>query len=233
VIDVIPAYESDGSVPFPEPRRRRFSDRAVVLLIACGLGLAGLAFAGFLVVRGHNASTASDPVAPNAMAASTTQDGRDLSQVTNEELEAVVTANPDVVPMRLALVERYLHAADGERDDTARVTQLEKAKFHAGEAAARAATTADQARSLRYLGWTTAMTTDPVQGAIFLEQSLTKEPGNGDALWFLAVVRFDRLHDAAAARPLLEQLMAGPLSDQQRQAVENELAKIDAALATR
>jgi hypothetical protein len=144
-------------------------------------------------------------------------------------MESVVAANPDVVAMRLALVERYLHAADGERDDAARIAQLDKAKFHAGEAAARATTLDDQARSLRYLGWTTAMTTDSVQGAAFLEQSLQTDPSNPDTEWYLAIVRFERLGDANGARPLLEDLLTGSLSDQQRTAVEAELDKVNAA----
>jgi hypothetical protein len=147
-------------------------------------------------------------------------------------MEAVVIANPDVVPMRLALVERYLSAADGEQTAAARTTQLEQARFHAGEAAARATTPADQARALRYLGWTTALLTDPARGADLLEQSLVKEPGNPDALWFLATVRFDKLNDAAAAKPLLEQLLTIPVDDAQRQAVQTKLDKVNAALAS-
>ena len=227
---VIPAYDSDGSVPFPEPHRRRVSDRGLVLLIAGGLALVAAGIGGYLVFGGHTPSAPGSTAAVDAMTPSTTQDGRDLSQVSNEEMEGIVAANPDVVPMRLALVERYLRAADGEHDDAARVEQLDKAKFHAGEAAARATTPVDQARSLRYLGWTTAMTTDPVQGAAFLEQSLQQDPANADTTWFLAVVRFERLGDAAGARPLLDQLMAGTLGDQQRLAVQNELTKVNAAL---
>jgi cytochrome c-type biogenesis protein CcmH/NrfG len=227
---VIPAYERDGSLPFPEPSRRRLSDRAVILWIAGALVLLAIGIGGYLVVRGHSSSSNATATASPGMTPSTTQDGRDLSQISNDELEAAVAANPDVVAMRLALVERYLTAADGEHDDAARLQQLEKAKFHAGEAAARATTPEDQARALRYLGWTTAMTTDPAQGAAFLEQSLEQDPSNPDTLWFLAVVRFERLGDAASALPLLEQLQSLATTDTQRQAVQSELTKINAAL---
>jgi cytochrome c-type biogenesis protein CcmH/NrfG len=132
--------------------------------------------------------------------------------------------------MRLALVERYLRAADSEQTLDGKKTQLERAGFHAGEATARATTTADHARALRYLGWTTALLTDPAQGARLLEQSLAMEPGNPDALWFLATVRFDKLNDAAAAKPLLEQLLTTPVDDAQRQAVQAKLDKVNAAL---
>ncbi|MEY2448291.1 MAG: hypothetical protein QOH79_1767 [Acidimicrobiaceae bacterium] len=186
--------------------------------------------AGFVIVNGHNSkgpATTASPTTP-----STTQDGRDLSQVTNDEMETVVAANPDVVAMRLALVERYLRSADSEQGLDGKKAQLERARFHAGEAAARATTTTDQARSLRYLGWTTALLTDPAKGAGLLEQSLVKEPGNPDALWFLAMVRFDKLDDPAAAKPLLEQLLASPVDDAQRQAVQAKLDKVNAALAS-
>jgi cytochrome c-type biogenesis protein CcmH/NrfG len=132
--------------------------------------------------------------------------------------------------MRLALVERYLRAADSEQTLDGKKTQLERAGFHAGEATARATTTADHARALRYLGWTTALLTDPAQGARLLEQSLAMEPGNPDALWFLATVRFDKLNDAAAAKPLLEQLLTTPVDDAQRRAVRAKLDKVNAAL---
>jgi len=198
----------------------------ILLVLAVGAG-------SLLALRGHNTarSGASTPT-DSGMTPSTTQDGRDLSQVSNDEMETVVAANPDVVPMRLALVERYLRAADTEQTLDGKSAQLERARFHAGEAAARATTIPDQARALRYLGWTTALLTDPAKGAGLLEQSLVKEPGNPDALWFLATVRFDKLSDAAAAKPLLEQLLATPVDDAQKQAVQAKLDKVNAALAS-
>lgn len=209
------------------------SDRALAIVIAVSLlllaGAAGLA----LAFTGHNAARASTAATASSsgVTPSTTQDGRELSQVTNDEMEAVVAANPDVVGMRLALVERYLSAADGETTLDAKKAQLQRAMFHAGEAAARATTSPDRAKALRYLGWTTALLTDASKGAALLEESLIEEPGNPDALWFLATVRYDKLNDAAAAKPLLEQLLATPVSDAQRQAVQSKLDKVNAALA--
>lgn len=221
---------ADGSIPFDEATpTHRWSDRALAATIAGALLLVAVAVGTWLVLRGHDARTTTAPP-PNATTPTTTQDGRDLSQVTNEEMETVVAANPDVVPMRLALVERYLHAADGEQTAEARRSQLQRAQFHAGEAAARANATADQARALRYLGWTTALLTDPTKGAGLLEQSLAKEPGNPDALWFLATVRFERLNDPAGAKPLLEQLLSMQIDDTQRAAVQSKLDKVNAAL---
>lgn len=227
---VIQPLGADGAIPFEDTHHRPWSDRTLAIVIAGVLVAVGVAVGTWLVVGGHDAarSAPADAAGPTP---STTQDGRDLSQVSNEEMETVIAANPDVVPMRLALVERYLHAADGETDANARVTQLQRAQFHAGEAASRATTTSDQARALRYLGWTTAMLTDPAKGAALLEQSLTEAPGNPDTLWYLATVRFDRLHDAAAAKPLLAQLLTLPIADAQRTVVQTKLDKVNAALA--
>jgi cytochrome c-type biogenesis protein CcmH/NrfG len=235
---VIQPLGADGSIPFDESHApRRLSDRALVAVIAAALLVLAIAGGVFLLVRGHDAArtatTATTSATDGTATPSTTQDGRDLSQVTNAEMEAIVAANPDVVPMRLALVERYLHAADGEQDVNARRTQLEHARAQASEAAARATVTADQAKALRYLGWTTALLTDPAAGASLLEQSLAKEPGNPDALWFLATVRFDQQKDAAAAKPLLEQLLQTPIDATQRTAVQAKLDKVNAALATK
>lgn len=226
---LIRPLEADGSVPFEDRAGKRWSDRTLVAAIA-GIALMLAAIVGLLVVvNGHEASGGGTS-APAAVTPTTTQTGRELSQVSNEEMETVVAANPDVVPMRLALVERYLTAADGEQTAEGRASQLERARFHAGEAAARATVVADQARSLRYLGWTTAVLTDPANGAGLLEQSLEKEPGNPDALWFLATVRFQKLNDAAGAKPLLEQLLTSPIEDAQRQAVQNLLDQVNTAL---
>jgi len=225
---VIRPLGADGSVPLEEVAARRWSDRAVVGVIALCVVVVAAVAAVVVAVAGHDAKTST---AASATATPTTsRNGRDLSQVSNEEMEAVVAANPDVVPMRLALVERYLRAADEEQTTDAKTAQLDRARTHAAEAAARAANVPDQARALRYLGWTTALLTDPQQGATVLEQSLEKEPGNPDALWFLASVRFDQLHDAAGAKPLLEQLLATPVDDAQRKAVQALLDKVTAAL---
>jgi hypothetical protein len=44
-------------------------------------------------------------------------------------------------------------------------------------------------------------------------------------------VRFDRLHDAAAAEPLLAQLLTLPIGDAPRVVVQTKLDEVNAALA--
>ena len=231
-------YEPDGSLPLEEARvgrtGRALSDRATVLSVALGALVVG-AVVGLFVINRSDERGAIDS-APTGSASNgggppaTTQDGRNLSQVSNEEMEAVIAANPDVVPMRLALVERYLRAADGETSLDAAKAQLEKARFHAGEAAARATTAEDRGRALRDLGWSTARLDDPATGAKLIERSLAESPDSSDAIWFLANVRFSGLHDPAGAAPLLAALLADNPPDPQRTAITQLQAKVQAAL---
>lgn len=139
--------------------------------------------------------------------------GRDLSTVSNEEMEAVVAANPTVAGMRLALVERYLRAG-----------QLEKARQHAHAALEHGTGPAEQQRALKYLGWSTAVLGEPEEGVLLLERSLALAPDDLDNLWFLANVRLVGLHDAPRAIPLLERILRAPIDDQRRQVVERKLA---------
>ena len=232
---MIRGYDPDGSLPLDEADvgggRRPLSDRATLRAIAFTVVVAALVV-GLVVINRGDARTPVNAAPTSSTPPATTQDGRDLSQVSNEEMEAVLAANPDVVPMRLALVERYLRAADGESTLEAARAQLEKARFHAGEAAARATTTEDHARALRDLGWSTARLDDPTTGAKLIEQSLAESPDSSDAIWFLANVRFTGLHDPAGAAPLLAALLADAPTDAQRQAITQLQAKVEAALAT-
>jgi cytochrome c-type biogenesis protein CcmH/NrfG len=146
---------------------------------------------------------------------------RDLSQVTNEEMEEVVAANPDVVPMRLALVERYLDAGE-----------IGSAHGHAQEALERATTPADRARSLRYVGWTIALLGRPADAETALRESLAVEPDHPDSLWFLARVLFEGQGRPADAVPVLEQILASAeLPAAQRPSVQAKLDEARAAVA--
>jgi cytochrome c-type biogenesis protein CcmH/NrfF len=147
-------------------------------------------------------------------------DGRDLADVTNEEMERVIAANPAVVGMRLALVERYLR--DGE---------LEKARDHANAALEHDPSPADRERALKYLGWSTAVLGSPTEGAKLLEESLRLDPGDLDALWFLANVRLEGLHDAAGAVELLDRILRSSIPAEQREVVEKKRVEAQGRLA--
>ena len=191
------------------------SDRRLVVTLA---GTAVVALVVLLAVLGGTRdgddgdSAGSDPDTPTTTV--------DLSSVPNEELERVVAENPDIVPMRLRLVERYLRA-----------NELANAQLHAEEAVVRATTIEDRARAQRYLGWTTALLGDPEQGEGLIVQSLALDPSNRDGLYFLARVRFEQLDDPAGALEPLEILVETEMDDEQRSLIETLLAEVQVAVA--
>jgi cytochrome c-type biogenesis protein CcmH/NrfG len=178
--------------------------------LAIALGTVAAAVLGVIAVTTWAGSDEPNPPAATQ---------RDLSDVTNEEMEEVIAANPDVVPMRLALVERYLDGGD-----------IARAHAHAQEALDRATETGDRARSLRYVGWTLALLGDPTEGERVLRESLIVEPDHPDSLWFLARVVFEGQARPADAIPLLESILAADdLPTAERPAVQR---KLDEARAT-
>ena len=166
------------------------------------------------VVVGHSDRGASGSV--QSTVSTVAGGGRDLSTVTDDEMEAVIKQNPSITPMRLALIERYLKEGN-----------LEKAKEHAQLAIANNPSDADREKALKYLGWTTAALGDPKAGADLLDQSLAIDPNDLDAKWFLANVKLTQLDDAAGAATLLRDILAQPISDAQKQSVEAKLKEAE------
>lgn len=188
------------------------SDRRLVAVLA---GTAVVALVVLLAVLGGRSGDAAgtDPDTPTTTV--------DLSSVPNEELERVVAENPDIVPMRLRLVERYL-----------RGNELANAQLHAEQAVVRAATIEDRARAQRYLGWTTALLGDPGAGEGLIVQSLALDPSNRDGLYFLARVRFELLDDPTGALEPLEILLTTDMDDEQRSLIETLHAEVQVAIAS-
>ncbi|MEX2419085.1 MAG: tetratricopeptide repeat protein [Acidimicrobiia bacterium] len=149
------------------------------------IGLAAFTVAATAAVIGLAGAVNSSPT--------TTGGGIDLANVTNEELEEVVAANPDVVPMRLALARRYVEAGEFSAALPHYLYILESGP---------------EPEALMYLGWMTHLSGDPATGESLLERSLELQPGNVLAQWFLANVRYFGLGDTAGAIPLLEAVIA-------------------------
>lgn len=121
-------------------------------------------------------------------------EGRDLSEVSTEEMERVVAEFPGVVDMRLALARRYFEAGDFSSALPHYLTILE--------------TQQDNPEANANVGWMTYLS-DPSQApvaATLLERSLAVAPDYQQAIFFLANVRLYGLDDPAGARPLLEKL---------------------------
>ena len=118
--------------------------------------------------------------------------GVDLSAVTDDELEAVVAANPEVIPMRLALARRYFEAGNFTSALPHYLAVLEQGP---------------DTEALMYVGWMTYLSGDADTGESLLERSLEVEPQNVMAAWLLANLRYNALGDTAGALPLLRQVI--------------------------
>jgi cytochrome c-type biogenesis protein CcmH/NrfG len=169
---------SEIDEPRPEPRPGRSPRRIAI-------GLAVFAMGATAAVVGLTNAVDSDPSGTTA--------AFDLSSVTNQELEGVVAANPDVVPMRLALARRYVEAGEFSSALPHYMYILERGP---------------NAEALMYVGWMTYLSDDAATGALLLERSLELDPGDVLAKWFLANIRYYGLADAAAAIPLLKAVIA-------------------------
>lgn len=132
--------------------------------------------------------------------------GRDLSEVTNQEMEEVVAANPDLVGMRLALADRYFLAGE-----------FSPAVDHYLEVLQRRP---NEPEALSRVGWMAYLSSEPETAAGYLERALEAAPDYPEATWFLANVRLYGLDDPQGALPLLESLARLPdLSSEVREQV--------------
>ncbi|WP_458040880.1 MULTISPECIES: tetratricopeptide repeat protein [Bacteria] len=116
----------------------------------------------------------------------------ELDNVTNEEMEAVVAANPDVIGMRLALADRY--AAEG-RYDLAFVHYRKALEREPGNPA-----------SMARLGWLMLQVGDPAEAARLVDQALAAEPELMEALWFKANILLYGFEDQEGAITVLDTL---------------------------
>lgn len=132
--------------------------------------------------------------------------GRDLADVTDEEMEAVVAENPDVVPMRLRLAHRYLDQGEWRQafDHYSAVLDREP-----------------EPEALSHLGWVVFNQGEPELAEQLLEASLAREPDDAEALWFLANVKLLGTGDPEGALALLDRLAErDDLAEEDRVAVE-------------
>lgn len=135
--------------------------------------------------------------------------GRDLSKVSDAEMEAVVDANPDVVGMRLALAQRYLDRG-----------AFDKALPHYRRVLERQP---DNAVALASIGWVLLQLGDTSGAARFTDQALAANPKLPTAWWVRANVRLYAMDDPAGATQALRTMEQLPLDPQVRTQVR-ELA---------
>jgi cytochrome c-type biogenesis protein CcmH len=198
------------------PRRNRLMGGAA------GLGVASVAA---LVVLGL---VEREPRSNQPAVAADAAPARDLSAVSNEEMEAVVAENPTVIGMRLALAERYLASEE-----------LDKALLHTTIAVDLPGTDQEYQRTLRLHGWVTALNGGAASGVEFLRAALALSPDDRDALWYLARVEFSGLGDAEAASEVLAMIDTTGMSEQQlaqyeefRSLIEGTIGAANAPMST-
>lgn len=175
--------------PTPEePGRQR--SRVIAGALVLAVGIAGIVTAvTFALDDRPPGGFATGGIATDVL----TGGGPDLESVTNEELEAVVAANPGIVPMRLALARRYVEEGEFSRALNHYFTVLEDGP---------------NPEALSYVGWMTYLSNEAALGAEYLERALEVAPDYPLALWFLANVRFEGLDDAPGAVAALDRLLS-------------------------
>ena len=124
----------------------------------------------------------------------------DLSAISNERMEEVVAANPEVLSMRLALARRYVEAGDFSAALPHYLYVLERET---------------DPEALLYLGWMTYLSGEAETGISLLEESLAIEPDDLLAQWFLANALYYGTGDKAAAAPLLESVIDSGLAPEE------------------
>ncbi|MDH3307962.1 MAG: hypothetical protein OEO77_10640 [Acidimicrobiia bacterium] len=174
--------------PLAQPKTRsprRVLVGALILIIALS---AAIAFAA-------RDTTAEPELASSSPGALTV----DPSSVSNEEMEAVVAANPNINAMRMALADRYFAAEE-----------YGAALDHYLYIADNNPTPAEESKALARVGWTAYVTGLPEAAEQYVLSSLEVDPTNSEATLFLGFITLYGLEDAEAAIPQLEEALSIP-----------------------
>lgn len=202
-IDLLDRFDCEGDgreAPEPGAEKPRLRRLAGALLLT-GL-FAGAAATAFYAVQNREGGFITGGAGGSA----------DLSEVTNEQMEAVIAANPDVpeiAAMRLALADRYFEEG-----------RFSSALPHYLGALEGALDRGRRARGMARVGWMSHLSDAGEVAETYLVRALEIAPDYLEARLFLGLVRFDR-GDPAGALARLEPLLAEEgLPDDVRRVVE-------------
>ena len=137
---------------------------------AAVLGAAIVAIGVFAVVSLDDGTSGVEGVASDVL---TDGASTDLSDISNEEMEAVVAANPEVIGMRLALARRYFEEGS-----------FDLALDHYFEVLDRE----QHPEALANVGWMTYLSQRPDIALGYLEAALERQPDYLPAQWFISNV---------------------------------------------
>jgi tetratricopeptide (TPR) repeat protein len=141
-----------------------------VLAGAAVLGAAIVAIGVFAVVSLDDGTSGVEGVASDVL---TDNASTDLADISNEEMEAVVAANPEVIGMRLALARRYFEEGS-----------FDLALDHYFEVLDRE----QHPEALANVGWMTYLSQRPDIALGYLEAALERQPDYLPAQWFISNV---------------------------------------------
>lgn len=182
-LDEDPPLEQQDTDPAP----RRSLTRIAAYLVAAAIAVV----AAVVVLPQYLAPRPDDGFVTGNEAAQDPGAPRDLSTVTDAELEEVVAANPTVIGMRLALADRYVQKGD-----------YSKATEHYGVALKQDPDNPDVRAGA---GWLLFRLGEVDTALRFVDQALSIDPDSADALWYKANILLDR-KDPTRALALLRQL---------------------------
>ena len=168
--------------------------RVALTIGGAAIVLTGLAFESGTFVEPR---ATGSPVSGNLEAPT----GRDLSEVTNEEMEAVLEQFEDVPEanrMRLALARRYFEDQD-----------FGSAVGHFQTVLASDPTPAEASEALGRIGWILFVNAEVASAEAAYLQALDALPTNSEAKWFYAILLVEDGRTAEAV-PLLEELAEDP-----------------------
>ena len=140
----------------------------------------------------------------------------DLSEVTDDQMEAVIAANPDVpeiAAMRLRLADRYFEAGE-----------FSNALPHYLGALDGALDRTRRARALARVGWMTFESGNAGIARSYLDEALAVDDGYAEAHLFLGLLLLAE-ENAAGALAHLTPLLEEDLPDRTREAIEQRVAE--------
>ena len=202
-LDSIEAGTEDASPELATPGRSGRRTAGTLLLVGAVIAVSVTAY---LAIRpregGFVTGNAEAPV--------------DLSEVTNDQMEAVIAANPDVpeiAAMRLRLADRYFEAGE-----------FSNALPHYLGALDGALDRTRRARALARVGWMTFESGDAGIARAYLDEALAVDYGYAEAHLFLGLLLLAE-GNAAGALVHLEALLEEDLPDGTREAIEQRIAE--------
>jgi tetratricopeptide (TPR) repeat protein len=142
----------------------------------------------------------------------TGDDPIDLSDISNEEMEAVVADNPEVVGMRLALARRYFQEGDFDSalDHYMVILDVEQ-----------------HPEALANVGWMTYLSGRPDVALGYVEAALERQPNMPTALWFLGNIQSALGNYDAAVGALTLIVDSDDIPDDIKESAKALLAEMD------